>query len=125
MERFVASIPKVVTELGDTWVPASGPSSLDDNEAVSTLWWLLRPRAKYGTVEWRPGFPSLAPEQAADLATDVLALAAAIKDYFERHPKAQWHTKEQAERLYRHLATFDLVPPRPLFETDWWQLHDL
>ena len=123
MERFVAGIPKVVTQKDGIWMPAEGPSRIGDLESEGTIWWLARPRGVYKTVEWRP-FPSLTPEQVVDLAADVHALVCSFWDYVEAHPSATWETREQAERLYRHLIGSDLVPGHPLSNSEWWQLYE-
>lgn len=121
MVRYFTSLPKVVELSEGDWTVANGFSKLGDLASEGTVWWLVRPRGLYRTVEWRP-FPSLSPAQAAELADEVVNLVRAFWEYVEKHPRAQWRTKEAAVGLYRHLFRSQLVPVEPLTEDRWWKL---
>lgn len=128
LNRFVGSIPKLVTKKDGSWVPARGvPSRLGDPESEGTLWWAARPRCFDGiwTVEWRM-FPSLKPDDAAALSEDVCKLADSFWRLIEDNPSADWTQKRWRARMYEALSMRSyLAPPFVLSDDEWWKLYRL
>lgn len=122
LQLFVRDIPKLVTKRNGEWVvDNTSPSRIGDPESEGTLWWAARPRT-FGiesTVEWRL-FPSLEPEQAADLAADVLSLAGKFWSVIDQNPGVTWKAPGSRAWMYRCLLDSPLVPPRPLNSDEWW-----
>lgn len=122
LRLFVSSIPKLVTESHGEWVPDNQtPSRIGDSESEGTLWWAARPRTfgSESTIEWRL-FPSLEPEQAADLADDVLILARRFWSIIDQSPDVDWKAPGSRAWMNRCLLDSPLVPPFPLDSDEWW-----
>ena len=133
LTEFVGGIPLLVVDKDGTgdWQLGNGElSKLGDAGAEGTLWWMARPRAVYGTLEWRP-FPPVEKLQAVVLADEVLNLVSEYWSYIGRYPHAvsEWMRRENdyspIKELFAELSKRSaLVPPKMLsFSDEWWQLY--
>ncbi|MBV9158986.1 MAG: hypothetical protein JO019_00090 [Candidatus Kaiserbacteria bacterium] len=126
LEMFVREIPKVVDCSADgKWSISHSMSDLKDDVSMATIWWLTRPRASFGTHEWRC-FPSIPVKQATELSGDVARLSSAFMEHVNDHAHEFLASPQSAAPIYRHLSTIsDLVPPEPLSIDRWHELYAL
>jgi gamma-glutamyl:cysteine ligase YbdK (ATP-grasp superfamily) len=77
LRNYLLSIPKLMTKVGKEWKPFLQRIETIDGLHEGTIYWFVRPRQSYGTIEFRV-FDAVEPQKVQQIVECVLELAERI-----------------------------------------------